>query len=109
MNMLILASDFPLIVPTSQLFLGFPSPKLCIHFLYSHLNIFLCYLSSIYCNLYKYKFPYFVMSWISYLCVNLSLFRFRTLSVDVMSDIFSKVARPGACLYQCWGIKATWH
>jgi len=26
-----------------------------------------------------------------------------------MSDIFSKVARPGACLYQCWGIKTTWH
>jgi len=26
-----------------------------------------------------------------------------------MSDIFSKVARPGACLYQCWGIKTAWH
>jgi len=26
-----------------------------------------------------------------------------------MSDIFSKVARSGACLYQCWGIKTTWH
>jgi len=57
----------------------------------------------------NYKVPYFLVSWISYLCVNLSLFRFRTLSVDVMSDIFSKAARPGACLYQCWGIKTTWH
>lgn len=51
--MLILASDFPLIFPSGQLLLGFPSPKLCIHILYSHLNIFLCALSWIYCNLYK--------------------------------------------------------